>query len=179
MTYSYLNYCIEKKKPVEDLAFSSDGTILATASGHYVKFFDVQQLTSNPHEAVVVHSINLHGERPSSILFVDLQEEGLPLFNKSSAFEYVVIGANRNSLLRLYDATMESAIQEIKYIPPKEETGDGHGGKTLTNERKMFNCVAFEQKSRCLIVGNSVRMSIFAVHLDTGRKKVGYHYQCP
>ncbi|CAG8438797.1 1199_t:CDS:10, partial [Acaulospora colombiana] len=147
------------EKPINDLAFSPDGSILAMASGDSVIFYTTDFSTAiNP-----VHRIILDGQLVSSVMFV---EGGY--FNSEPSLSlkvrYVIIGTERNTILNLYDIESAEYIQSIKFLPPPERRPSLN--KASRKEESMFNCVGFNQSTRTLIVSNSARNSIFAFHIN-------------
>jgi len=150
-------------KPINDLAFSPDGTILATASDDSVTFWELDfenDVGINP-----VHRIILDGQQVSSVLFIDGGDSSLCQFK----FRYVILGTERNTILHLYDVKSAEYIQSINFLPPPERRPSL--SKTNRKEEAMFNCVSFDQKTSTLLIANSSRISIFALHLHLPYKK--------
>ncbi|CAI2170487.1 3018_t:CDS:10, partial [Funneliformis geosporum] len=147
-------------KPINDLAFSPDGTILATASDDSVIFWELDfenDVGINP-----VNRIILDGQQVSSILFIDGGQSSLK-------FRYVILGTERNTILHLYDVESSGYIQSINFLPPPERRAPL--SKSYRKEEAMFNCVSFDQESGTLFIANSARISIFALHLHFPLKK--------
>ncbi|UZO26405.1 uncharacterized protein OCT59_018630 [Rhizophagus irregularis] len=153
-------------KPINDLAFSPDGTILATASDECVIFWALNfenDVGINP-----VHRIILDGQQVSSVLFIDGENisSGQSLLFK---FRYVILGTERNTILHLYDVESSEYIQSINFLPPPERRPSLN--KAYRKEEAMFNCVSFDQETSTLLIANSSRISIFALHLHLPHKK--------
>jgi hypothetical protein len=145
------------------LAFSPDGTILATASDDNVTFWALDfenDVGINP-----VHRIILDGQQVSSVLFID----GGDLSSCKFKFRYVILGTERNTILHLYDVESAEYIQSINFLPPPERRPSL--SKAYRKEEAMFNCVSFDQKTSTLLIANSARFSIFALHLYLPYKK--------
>ncbi|CAG8463697.1 9996_t:CDS:2 [Diversispora eburnea] len=155
-----------QEKPINDLTFSPDGTTLATANDELVIFWTLNY-TNESTEIKHSNKINLDGQVASSILFVDREE-----ISKEQPFKvrYVVIGTERNNNLHLYDVESSEFIQSIKFLPPPERRSSIT--KSNAKEESIFNIVSFDQMTRTLIVANSARISIFALHLNMSSKKV-------
>jgi hypothetical protein len=148
------------------LAFSPDGTILATASDDSVIFWALNfenDVGNNP-----VHRIILDGQQVSSVLFIDGENmsSGQSLLFK---FRYVILGTERNTILHLYDVESSEYIQSINFLPPPERRPSLN--KTNRKEEAMFNCVSFDQETSTLLIANSARISIFALHLHLPHKR--------
>ncbi|CAG8510616.1 17717_t:CDS:2, partial [Racocetra fulgida] len=155
-------------KPISDLAFSYDGTILATASEDCVIFSALNQESESDISISPVRKIILDGQQVSSVLFVDRGEFSSE--QSSFKFRYVVIGTERNTILHLYDVESDQYIQSIKFLPPPERRPSLNKG--YRKEEAMFNCVSFDQRSRTLVIANSARISIFALHLNMPSKNL-------
>lgn len=148
------------------MAFSPDGTILATASDECVIFWALNfenDVGINP-----VHRIILDGQQVSSVLFIDGENisSGQSLLFK---FRYVILGTERNTILHLYDVESSEYIQSINFLPPPERRPSLN--KAYRKEEEMFNCVSFDQENSTLLIANSSRISIFALHLHLPHKK--------
>ncbi|CAG8769408.1 16444_t:CDS:1, partial [Acaulospora morrowiae] len=85
-------------------------------------------------------------------------------------FRYVIIGTERNTILNLYDVETAEHIQSIKFLPPYECRPSV--SKAYRKEELMFNYVSFDQNTHTLIVANSARVSIFALHLNIPNKNL-------
>ncbi|RHZ75827.1 hypothetical protein Glove_209g95 [Diversispora epigaea] len=156
-----------QEKPINDLTFSPDGTILATVTGDLVIFWTLNY-TNESAEIKQSNKINIDGQVASSILLVDGEE-----FSKEQEqpfkVRYVVIGTERNNNLHLYEVESSEFIQSIKFLPPPERRPSIT--KSNKKEEPTFNFVSFEQTTRTLVVANSARISIFALHLNMSSKK--------
>ncbi|RIB01814.1 hypothetical protein C2G38_2050571 [Gigaspora rosea] len=155
-------------KPISDLAFSYDGTILATASEDCVIFSALNQESESDMSISPVRKIILDGQQVSSVLFVDKGEFSSE--QSSFKFRYVVIGTERNTMLHLYDVESDEYIQSIKFLPPPERRSSLNKG--YRKEEAMFNCISFDQRSHTLVITNSARISIFALHLNMPSKNL-------
>ncbi|KAF0397556.1 WD domain, G-beta repeat-containing protein [Gigaspora margarita] len=155
-------------KPISDLAFSYDGTILATASEDCVIFSALNQEPESDMSISPVRKIILDGQQVSSVLFVDKGEFSSE--QSSFKFRYVVIGTERNTMLHLYDVESDEYIQSIKFLPPPERRSSLNKG--YRKEEAMFNCISFDQRSHTLVIANSARISIFALHLNMPSKNL-------
>ncbi|RIB15630.1 hypothetical protein C2G38_1567066 [Gigaspora rosea] len=155
-------------KPISDLAFSYDGTILATASEDCVIFSALNQESESDMSISPVRKIILDGQQVSSVLFVDIGEFSSE--QSSFKFRYVVIGTERNTMLHLYDVESDEYIQSIKFLPPPERRSSLNKG--YRKEEAMFNCISFDQRSHTLVITNSARISIFALHLNMPSKNL-------
>ncbi|CAJ0764760.1 22871_t:CDS:10, partial [Entrophospora sp. SA101] len=179
-------------KLISDLAFSPDGSTLATANDDSVIFwksnFNMNDVTSNDDNSDEfsngnldpIKKIILDGQQVSSVLFVDDSDDNsnttLEHNNSSSSnFRYVVLGTELNTNLHLYDVETAQYIQSIKFLPPPPERHAFSTKKSSNSRNKeeqpMFNCIGYERTNRTLLVGNSARVSIFALRLNLPSRK--------
>ncbi|KAG9289781.1 hypothetical protein G9A89_015361 [Geosiphon pyriformis] len=157
-------------EPITDMAFSYDGTILATASFENIMFSE-SEINDDVFEGIgPIHKIIMSGEQISSLFLVNPDSWLIGSQELQLKCRYAIIGTERNTKLHLYDVVEGQIIQTITFLPPPARRPSLN--KAYRKEEDMFNCIDFDQHSGTLVLANSARISIIALHLNTSREKI-------
>ncbi|RUS21401.1 hypothetical protein BC937DRAFT_92796 [Endogone sp. FLAS-F59071] len=159
------------EEPVNDLVFSPDGTVLATAGADGLIHLWLISYTAPPT------LLTTFATDPAT--FVAFADGSLgPSTYLSASVRYLITGHDRNRVLKLWSLRDPASgpLHSLAFVPPPSPKNSlGAAGPSASpsppssrNEIPMFNLAAFDRPAGCVVVANSARASLFAVHLQVG-----------
>ncbi|KAG0229619.1 hypothetical protein BGW41_002920 [Actinomortierella wolfii] len=143
-------------QPINDIAFSPDGTILMTASEDgSVKLWEVDQAEPTLLKEFVPHG----GLGVSNALFVDSAED--------NAARCVITACRRGTELALWHVTGNGPLDQFTFKEPPASARRSSLGKPATRvlDMRMFNFAGYDFETQSLVLANSARLSLFGLKI--------------